>query len=91
MYPLFEKYIKEIFVSYVKGSYNYPAHFHNHIEIVYCFSGVQQIKAYGQIYTLKKGDAFVVFPNVAHEYIKCTEHTDERLSPIKAIVLKTDV
>lgn len=85
MYPLFEKDISEIFVSYIKYSYNYPAHFHNHIEIVYCFSGIQQIKAYGRIYSLKKGDAFIVFPNVTHEYIKFDGSTDEKTKSIALI------
>ncbi len=85
MYPLFESDIGRIFTSYEKRSYDFAPHFHNHIEITYCFSGAQKIKAYGKIFTLKKGDAFIVFPNVVHEYIQSPTPPDENTKSIALI------
>jgi len=74
MHPYVEKKTKDIFVSHVKASYNFPIHFHNRLEIAFCRSGMQNVRVGEKIYTLKKGDAIVIFPNMVHEYIKpCPE------------------
>ena len=76
MYPYFEDKNNKIFTSHRTCSYNYGSHFHKMIEIAYCFSGLQQIKVGKMVYTLKKGDAIVIFPNIIHEYIKCKTDCD---------------
>ena len=68
--PYFENQPQKVFISYQKKSYSYKSHFHSFIEVVYCFSGVQIIKAGEEIFILNKGVALVIFPNVIHEYIK---------------------
>lgn len=88
MYPYFEKKSRNILISHNKATYNFPAHFHNYLEIAFCLSGMQTVKVGEKIYTLKKGDAIVIFPNTVHEYIEyqslCTEPTE-----IVAIICNT--
>lgn len=80
MYPYFEKKTKNIFISHEKTTYNFPAHFHNYLEIAFCASGMQNVRVGEKIYTLEKGDAIVIFPNMVHEYIEydtlCNEPTE---------------
>lgn len=70
MRPYFENKNQKMFTSYKNKSYSYPSHFHNHLEVVYCFSGIQNVKVGEKIYTLKKGETVVIFPNTIHEYIE---------------------
>lgn len=51
-------------------SHSYPAHFHNNVEILYCFRGVQEIRLGNIPYSVKAGEAVIIFPNVAHEYVE---------------------
>ena len=53
MRPYFENKNQKIFTSYKNKSYSYPSHFHNHLEVVYCFSGIQNVKVGEKIYILK--------------------------------------
>ena len=80
MYPYFEKKPKKIFISHKKKTYDFPAHFHNQLEIAFCVLGMQNVKVGERIYTLKTGDAIIIFPNIIHEYIKydqpCNESTE---------------
>lgn len=83
MFPYFEDKNNKIFTSHRTSSYNYDSHFHKMIEIAYCFSGFQQVKVGKIVYTLKKGDVIVIFPNIIHEYIKCeTDAPTESVSLI---------
>ncbi|MBE7041442.1 MAG: AraC family transcriptional regulator [Ruminococcaceae bacterium] len=88
MYPYFEKNSKNIFISHKKITYNFPSHFHNHLEIAFCVSGMQNVKVGEKIYTLKKGDAIVIFPNTVHEYIEYDSLCDEP-TEIVAIICNT--
>ncbi len=71
VHPYFENNINQIYISYWKESYNYNSHFQNKIEVAYCFSGFQKVRIGESIYTLGKGDAAFISPNIVHEYIKC--------------------
>ena len=77
MYPYFEKKSKSIFLSHKKNTYNFPPHFHNYLEISFCLSGMQNITVGEKTYTLKKGDAVIIFPNTIHEYIEYDSICDE--------------
>ncbi|MBQ9914892.1 MAG: helix-turn-helix transcriptional regulator [Clostridia bacterium] len=81
MLPYFENNPNKIFISYCTESYDFKSHFHRHLEIVYCFDGIQNVKAGDKIYTLKKGDALLIFPNTVHEYIR------QEASPAESISL----
>ena len=70
MSTYFESINAKIYTNHKKESYNFASHFHPKTEIAYCFSGFQDIKVGNQIFTLKKGDAAIIFPNVVHEYIE---------------------
>ena len=85
MYPYFENPHKHIFISYNRKTYHFPAHFHNNLEIVYCFSGAQSIKLGDRLYTLKKGDAMILFPNTVHEYREYTGTMDEPTEVLSVI------
>ncbi len=69
MYPYLEKSQKSIFISHETQTYNFPAHFHNFLEVAFCFSGRQNVKVGETVHTLQEGDAVLIFPNTAHEYI----------------------
>lgn len=69
MYPYLEKNPKSIYISHNTKTYDFPAHFHNYLEIAFCFSGRQNVKVGETVYTLSGGDAVLIFPNTAHEYI----------------------
>lgn len=69
MYTFFENVERKIYVSHTEHSYYFKSHFHNKVEITYCFSGFQKIKIGEVLYTLSKGDTAVIFPNVVHEYL----------------------
>ena len=43
---------------------------------IYYFSGLQKIKTGDTTYTLKCGEAIVIFPNIVHEYIKIPSESD---------------
>ena len=51
-------------------SHQYASHFHNNVEIVYCFKGEQKMVLGNIPYCVKEGEALIVFPNIAHEYIR---------------------
>lgn len=69
MLPYFETPHSNIFITRKFESYNFPPHFQNSIELVYCVRGIQVIKIGSNTYTLTDGDALVIFPNCTHEYI----------------------
>lgn len=76
MHPYFESKERPVFITHKKESYDFPPHFHTYIEISYCFSGLQKIKVGENTYSLKSGDAIVIFPNTVHEYIKAPNESD---------------
>ena len=69
MHPYFESKQEHIYISYNHETYNFPAHFHNFLEIAFCFSGIQCLKIGDTVHTLKAGDAAIIFPKTVHEYI----------------------
>lgn len=46
----------------------FPPHLHDSFEYVYVTSGVVRITVDGAAYTLKAGEALLIFPNQIHEY-----------------------
>lgn len=78
MRPYLEAKSKQIYINHVKQSYNYPSHYHNHTEVVFCFSGSQGLKLGDKTYIMNGGDALVIFPNTPHEYVAldCDEITE---------------
>ena len=73
MRPYLENKTKPIWKSMREFSYDFPSHFHNNLEITFCFSGEQKISIGEKEYVLKKGDAAIIFPNTPHEYFKINE------------------
>lgn len=47
---------------------SYPAHLHNHIELVFMLEGSSNVIVDSVEYTFRAGDALVVFPNQIHQY-----------------------
>ncbi len=90
MYTFFEKAERKIYISHTTHSHNFKSHFHGKIEITYCFSGEQKIKIGDSIYTLKGGDAAVVFPNVVHEYIEVKGDSHD-LTECVSVISNTDL
>lgn len=87
MSTYFENGNTKIYINHKEESYNFDSHFHSKTEIAYCFSGFQDIKVGNAVYTLEKGDAVIIFPNVVHEYIKHNPNTEtESIS----IICETD-
>ena len=92
MRPYMEKTNQQIFLSHHTKSYDFPAHFHQNIELAYCFSGSQTIKVGEEAVTLKQGDACMVFPNTVHEYCAVPGVQDsEVLSVICNVSLLTNI
>ncbi len=86
LYTYYENPKKHIFISHKKKSYNFSSHFHNNLEIVFCFSGAQTIKIGETVYNMKKGDVAFIFPNIVHEYIEC--HTSEgKQTEVLAVII----
>lgn len=88
MHPYFENKTNPIYISHKTTTYDFPAHFHTKLEIIFCFSGIQNVRVGEKIYTLNKGDAIVVFPNTVHEYIYCNPLCDEP-TEILALICNT--
>lgn len=86
MYTYYENPKKHIFISHKKKTYNFASHFHSNIEIAYCFSGKQTIKIGENRYTLKGGDAAIIFPNIVHEYIEYPDSGSEQTEVIAVVV-----
>ncbi len=77
MHPYFEGLTEDVYFHYHDCSYDYPPHFHNKIELFYCFEGIRA-KRVGEVeYVLQAGEALVIFPNIAHETLIMSgdEHT----------------
>lgn len=69
--PYFEPQPQKIFIGHYKDSYSFQSHFHDFVEITYCFRGKQPVKIGETMINLTEGEAIVIFPNVVHEYIRC--------------------
>lgn len=80
--PYFEKESKKVFTTIKNEPYNYPSHFHGYIEVVYCFSGEQNVVINGVSYTLFKGDTAIILPHVLHEYKKGNSLSGNSISVI---------
>ncbi len=89
MSAYFENGNVKIYINYNKESYNFDSHFHSKTEIAYCFSGFQKVKVGNTVYTLQKGDAVIIFPNVVHEYIKYDLEPDMETESI-SLICETD-
>lgn len=85
----FEQKERKIYKNYKEESYSFDSHFHSKIEIAYCFCGLQKIKIGNIIYTLKKGDSVIIFPNIIHEYIKSDKKSDVKTKSI-SLMCETD-
>lgn len=83
IYTYFENKNNKIYIHHKAESYHYDSHFHSKTEIVYCFSGIQDIRLGNTKYTLHQGDAAIIFPNVIHEYIK--HNTDKKTESVSII------
>ncbi len=86
MSSYYEPFFKRIYINHRKTSYNFASHFHDKMELAYCFSGTQKILIGDRVYTMTKGDAVLVFPNVVHEYIK----TDDEYTESYSLVCESD-
>ena len=92
MHPYIEKNKQPIYLSYHKNSYDFPPHFHQNIELVYCFSGIQTVTIGEEVFSLKSGDACLVFPNTIHGYQSSPGSDDgENLSVMCNLSLLTDL
>ncbi|MBO4954082.1 MAG: helix-turn-helix transcriptional regulator [Clostridia bacterium] len=86
MYPYFEGLTQDVYFHHHDYAYSYPPHFHNKVELVYCFEG-KVIKRLGDsTYTLHSGDALIIFPNIVHETLLTTD--EEKVSSL-SVVCKT--
>lgn len=89
MYTYFEQKELKIYKNYKQSSYSFSSHFHSKTEIAYCFCGLQNVKVGNKLYTLKKGDAIIIFPNVIHEYIEAEENTNIKTESV-SLMCETD-
>ncbi len=89
MNTYYENINYKIYTNYNKKSYDYESHFHSKTELLYCYCGAQNIKVGNIIYTLKTGDAIIIFPNVIHEYFKCDAKASLKTESI-SIMIDTD-
>jgi len=68
--PLDIKYIH-------RAAYNYPMHYHESTELIYCVSGSVQYEIGGEIYTVNAGEAAFVFPFLHHRVTAVGEDIPE--------------
>ncbi len=68
MLPFYEILKSDFTVINNKKELNFNEHIHKYIEILYVFSGVQRIRVSNSFFTVKQGDAAVIFPNTLHSY-----------------------
>lgn len=61
MHPYIENNKQPIYLSYHRKSYDFPTHFHQNIELAYCFSGAQTIVVGEEIFSLKSGGRLSYF------------------------------
>ena len=87
MYPYFEGMTQDIYFHFRDTPYDFPLHFHNKIELFYCFKGSCIKKVDDNEYLLHQGDALIVFPNIAHETL--TIEGEEVLESV-SVVCKTE-
>lgn len=86
MHTYYENPKKHIFTSHRTKSYNFPSHFHNNLEITFCFSGTQTVRIGESSYDLKKNDVAFIFPNTVHEYIECSTANGEPTEVVAVII-----
>lgn len=65
----YEFHRQTAFSAYYTASHSFERHIHSDIEIAYCFSGQQTVIIGGTRYSLSEGEAAVIFPHQAHEYV----------------------
>ena len=87
MRPYLENKPKQIWKSMRDYSYDFPSHFHNNLEITFCFFGEQKIRIGEHSYILKSGDAAIIFPNTPHEYFR----TNNEPARIVSIMCNTKI
>lgn len=85
MIPYLENNPRLLTTSYRDESYNFPAHFHNRVEIVHCIEGKQKVKLGEETYTLLGGDTLLISPNIVHEYIECEDEPGKKTQVMAAI------
>ena len=66
MLPKYEYRNSPIYVGQHKHQGNYPARFHNHLEVMLIKSSQLRVMIDGVSYLLEPGDLYVAFPNVLH-------------------------
>ncbi|MCD7855788.1 MAG: AraC family transcriptional regulator [Clostridiales bacterium] len=78
---LFYEVLKADFsVIHNKRAIRFKEHMHKYIEILYVFEGSQVIFVDETPYKVDKGEAVIVFPDIAHSYYKeDTDYADELL------------
>ncbi len=91
MRPYLESKSRPIYKHTHDHSYDFPSHFHKNLELAFCFCGTQKIKVRDRVYVLGAGDAILIFPNLAHEYLKSENDNTKSLSLICNTRLLTEV
>ena len=66
-------------------NHNFPAHFHQSVEILHVSKGRLEIHSQDTSYSLQAGDTIIFFPNIAHRIITNT------YSELFAILLQPDL
>lgn len=78
MLPVYEIQPSDLKVIHNARELYFHAHLHQHVEIVYVFSGGQHMNIDGQEYEIFPGEAAVIFPDTVHNYYRTeTRPTDE--------------
>lgn len=78
MLPIYEIQPSDLKVIHNARELYFHAHLHQHIEIVYVFSGGQHMNIGGQKYEVMPGEAAVIFPDTVHNYYRTEKRpTDE--------------
>lgn len=76
MLPYFEFETIDIRVFPIT-KFEFPQHLQQSLEIIYCKSGCASLFIGSEIYSLKKGELAIVFPNTVHSYLSCDNETSQ--------------
>lgn len=68
MLPIYEIRKNDLTVKRNNYQLTFPEHIHKYIEVVYVFEGSQGIKIKDREYTIRTGEAAVIFPETVHSY-----------------------
>lgn len=70
MFKFYEVRQYELDVLNQHRALKYDTHMHNEFEILYIVSGNQDISIMDTVYSLAAGDCALIFPNMAHSYMR---------------------